>query len=170
VEVVVGTDKRTFYIHERLIRSQSAFFESALGKEWKEGQARKIELPDDDAHIFEAYARWLYSGKLAVNDGDEGGFEWWSPTNEAVEIIYKTTPRGSPARHLMVDMHTLKGDERWIDIGHPEKHNHDFTVDLAHALLKKRTVHSYFASEHEALDKGNPCSYHKHGKGEECDA
>ncbi|TKA69373.1 hypothetical protein B0A55_06160 [Friedmanniomyces simplex] len=210
LEIVVGVEERTFHVHEKLLRSRSAFFEAALSKEWKEGQARKVELPDDDVDAFESYARWLYNGKLAViqtdgqtdddllaalyafgekaldetfqnrvidaivagtrdeipaattGGGDSGS---WYPTKKTVDYIYRHTPEGSPARRLMVDTHALKGWEQWIDTDRPESNNHEFLVDPAVALFRKRVVSVEAIGEHKELDTGAACSYHKHKDG-----
>lgn len=212
MEVVVGAEKRTFHVHETRLRSRSAFFEAALSKEWKEGQARKVELLDDDVRAFEGYTRWLYSGKLAVvkSNGDTdyhllallygfgekiiddefqkividafvagsrtnvpdgtGGVTRRFPSKTAVSMIYEATPKGSPARRLMVDMYTLKGNSHndWVGVDHPLKHNHDFLIDLTSELLTSRIVCKTFVEAHGELSNGMPCSYHKHSNGETC--
>ncbi|KAK1080378.1 hypothetical protein LTR33_005593 [Friedmanniomyces endolithicus] len=210
VEVVVGADESIFYVHERLLRSTSEFFKAALSKEWKGGQARKVELPDDSVCSFEGYTRWLYTGKLAVIESgkdtevgllaslygfgekiiDEqfqncvidalvaatrtdvpdnaGGSNHWYPTKGTVDSIYRITPKGSPARRLMVDMHTINAQEAWIDVDCPEQNNHEFLIDLAISLLNNRSVCKDFEDKHDELENGTPCSYHKHSKGETC--
>ncbi|KAK0304218.1 hypothetical protein LTR01_007574 [Friedmanniomyces endolithicus] len=208
VEVVVGAEKRTFHVHETLLRSRSAFFEAALSKEWKEGQARKVELLDDDVRAFEGYSRWLYTGKLAVVKSDQrtdyellamlcgfgekiidhrfqncvldaivagtrinvpkatGGVHKEFPGQNTVDRVYKATPKGSPARRLVLDMYTLKGNENWIRPG--EKFSHEFLLDLVSALLKSRVVREDVEDKHKELGTGTPCSYHKHSNGETC--
>ncbi|KAK5739077.1 hypothetical protein LTR17_005597 [Elasticomyces elasticus] len=209
IEVVVGPEKSIFYVHEKLLRARSAFFEAALNKEWKEGQDKKVELPEDDASTFGRYIHYLYSGKLAVtqegttgNDllawlyvlgeklidpafqdrvidaiiagtregvaDDKGVFQRWYPVTEVVDTIYKATPKDSPARRLMVDMHVLKGKATWIETEQPECNNLEFLVDLAVAMFEKRVVSEQARPEHKLLDSGVPCAYHKHGKNEKC--
>ncbi|KAK3112819.1 hypothetical protein LTR53_010500 [Teratosphaeriaceae sp. CCFEE 6253] len=66
IDIIVGIERRVFLVHEQLLCSRSAFFQAALNKEWKEGQKRKVELPEEDCSDFSRYVHWLYSGKLAV--------------------------------------------------------------------------------------------------------
>ncbi|KAK1812880.1 hypothetical protein LTR12_012764 [Friedmanniomyces endolithicus] len=210
VAVVVGPDEVVFHIHEKLLRSKAAFFEAALGKEWKEGQDRAVELMDDDPDAFGGYAEWLYTGKLAVIESDgktdfdllssmfglgekiiddrfqncvidafvagtrvatpnsTGGLNYIYPGYHTVDSLYKVTPKGSPARRLMVEMYALQAGDGFINVEHPEENNHEFLVDLASSLLKNRTVCQDFQDKHEELIDGTPCSYHKHGKEETC--
>ncbi|KAK1074594.1 hypothetical protein LTR12_005786 [Friedmanniomyces endolithicus] len=208
VEVVVGADEDVFYIHERLLRSRSTFFEAALYDAWERSQ--RIELLDDHPDVFNEYALWLYTGKLAVImsngstdfdflaglfgfgekivddtfqdcviDAFVAGTRTPSPNGAGVptrccppyttvDIVYKATPKGSPARRLMVELYTLKAGDDSINIEHPEKNNHEFLVDLASSLLKNRSVCQDFEDKHKELNNGTPCSYHKHSEEETC--
>ncbi|KAK5120538.1 hypothetical protein LTR85_006194 [Meristemomyces frigidus] len=58
VEVVVGHSQHSFLVHEDVLTSTSEFFRSTLGKLWREGQQRKVVLPDDQSH-------WLYTKTIA---------------------------------------------------------------------------------------------------------
>ncbi|KAK0250423.1 hypothetical protein LTS09_014427 [Friedmanniomyces endolithicus] len=202
VEVVVGAEKRTFHVHETLLRSRSAFFEAALSKEWKEGQARKVELLDDDVRAFEGYSRWLYTGKLAVVKSDQrtdyellamlcgfgekiidhrfqncvldaivagtrinvpkatGGVHKEFPGQNTVDRVYKATPKGSPARRLVLDMYTLKGNENWIRPGEkfnqgmaysssraPSGTNNSHVTDILPSCAVKRAIAEDMAAE-----------------------
>ena len=53
-----------YYVHERLIRSRSSFFDATLGREWKERQQSEVTLPDDEKFVFSHYVQWLYTGKI----------------------------------------------------------------------------------------------------------
>ena len=64
VTVIVGPEKRKFSVHETLLRSNSAFFEAALKKDWKEGMHRTVTLPEEDADTFYIYVQWLYLEKF----------------------------------------------------------------------------------------------------------
>lgn len=57
----------------------------------------------------------------------------WYPTGEVVNIIYRGTPEGSPARRLLVDLHANMGTKEWMD------HNLEagFAIDVAKALYTK---------------------------------
>jgi len=69
--VLVGASKYKFYIHEKLIRSNSGFFDTALKKEWAEGQDRRVELPSFEVDIFKVWIKWLYTGRIFLTtEGD----------------------------------------------------------------------------------------------------
>lgn len=59
------------------------------------------------------------------------------PITRTVDVIYKGTLPGSPARRLMVDTHLLRGGSRWIT-EHVHDHNKEFLMDLSRALLKEK--------------------------------
>lgn len=73
IEVCVGKDKVSFFVHESVLCKSSKFFDAALKKEWEEGQRRIIHLPDDDPDEVYAYIRWLYWKKLFVKTTDDEG-------------------------------------------------------------------------------------------------
>jgi len=74
VKISVGPDKAVFYVDHSALVDQKGFFEAALKKEWKEGQERLIELPEDDPHVFGIYARWLYTDWIScASDADPKG-------------------------------------------------------------------------------------------------
>ena len=61
------------------------------------------------------------------------------PTNAAVDIIYRGTPQQSPARRMMVDMHTWEGYGHWISDSLDET-NKEFLSDLVRSLLRRRAM------------------------------
>ncbi|KAI5360828.1 Putative BTB/POZ domain-containing protein [Septoria linicola] len=61
-----GNDIDVFQVHEDLLH-KSDFFRVALNGRWKEGQERKIELPEDDPDVAAAYIEWLYSNVVQLN-------------------------------------------------------------------------------------------------------
>lgn len=97
-----------------------------------------------------------------------GGNGKW-PTRKTVDTIYNGTPNGSPARHLMVSMHVLKGTESWVDED-AESCDHEFAVELARALLKDRKPTVDSDKKYKEILQGVPCSYHGHGADETCEA
>ena len=62
ITIRAGTED--FVVHETLIRSSSEFFNGALRHEWKEATQRVVDLPGVSSSLFEAYSRWLYTGKV----------------------------------------------------------------------------------------------------------
>lgn len=66
VEIPVGFGE-VFHIHEEVLRSSSAFFDTALRKQWAEGTSGRVDLPDVDAKAFGIYTEWLYTGVLRLS-------------------------------------------------------------------------------------------------------
>lgn len=65
ITIHVGTKKpEDFHVHESTLKESSKFFQAALNKHWKEGQERKINLPEDDPQHFAAYVEWLYRSTI----------------------------------------------------------------------------------------------------------
>ena len=64
MKVLVGPGKTKFYMAPSVLRKAGTFFNSALKKEWKEGQERTVEMPEDDPVCFRLYAEWLYTGTI----------------------------------------------------------------------------------------------------------
>lgn len=57
----------------------------------------------------------------------------WYPTGEEVNIIYRGTPEGSPARRLFVDLHVNMGAEEWMDCDLEAQ----FAIDVAKSFFSK---------------------------------
>lgn len=64
VTLVVGSKKHDMLVHANILTQSSEFFQTALKKEWREGQTRTITMPDDDSETVAAYLNVLYRGKL----------------------------------------------------------------------------------------------------------
>ena len=80
----------------------------------------------------------------------EGGR--WYPTDKAVDIIYQGTSSGSPARKLMVAIHTRHGSNEWFE---QEVNNHEFLIDLGKSFYKVRSNCSCGAFEGADPEDGN---------------
>jgi hypothetical protein len=70
IVVRVGTTKQEFYVHEELLRASSKFFDTALKKEWKEGQEAAVDLRDVEPDQFRAWVKFLYTGRIFVEQKD----------------------------------------------------------------------------------------------------
>ncbi|CAK1360056.1 unnamed protein product [Cercospora beticola] len=71
IKVGTGDHVETFTIHEALLKERGGFFAAAMDKQWKEGQERKIGLPEDDPNTVGIYIEWLYTKRLgAYTDKD----------------------------------------------------------------------------------------------------
>jgi len=62
--LVVGVDEREYQVHQDLLSSNSPYFTAAVKEEWKEGQQRRIPLPDDSPAAVDLYIQWLYSSRI----------------------------------------------------------------------------------------------------------
>ncbi|KAI9686116.1 MAG: hypothetical protein M1820_010690 [Bogoriella megaspora] len=62
--ICVGKTKENFIVSSELLTSHSPYFKAALSTRWKEGQTRKIELPEDEEDAFELYVRWLLTRQI----------------------------------------------------------------------------------------------------------
>ncbi|KAK4547290.1 hypothetical protein LTR36_000945 [Oleoguttula mirabilis] len=75
IAIIVGEGSTsTFYVDERLICQQSAFFKAALSKSWTEGARRVVRLPDEEEKVVHAYLHWLYHNKVACLDTENDGY------------------------------------------------------------------------------------------------
>ncbi|KAK5683433.1 hypothetical protein LTS10_004965 [Elasticomyces elasticus] len=69
ITISVGTDNpQKFRAHEGLLCEHSGFFKAALGRAWKEGNERKVLLPEDRPEVFELFFCFIYSGRLYLKD------------------------------------------------------------------------------------------------------
>lgn len=73
VTVGAGEDSEVFLVHDFLLKQTSKFFQTALKEDWKEGQEKKVDLPEDKPEAFGIYNEWLLHGKIAsVTDKPTG--------------------------------------------------------------------------------------------------
>jgi hypothetical protein len=66
VTLIVGPEKRELLVHANYIARNSAFFKTALKKEWREGQTRTINLPTYDYETMTSYLKFVYGIQLSV--------------------------------------------------------------------------------------------------------
>jgi hypothetical protein len=71
ITVIVGEDKKKFFVHESHIRSSSEFFDRAMNGDWKEKATRTIDLPEIDPRAFSVYLKWLHSGQFFIREADD---------------------------------------------------------------------------------------------------
>jgi hypothetical protein len=85
----IGPMQEKYYIHEKLLRSNAGFFDTALKKEWKEGEDRVVDMPEADDEAFGICVNWLYTGLVfSRKEGD-------MIMNDGVRIRNKEWPRCS---------------------------------------------------------------------------
>lgn len=66
VTLIVGPEKHELLVHADILTRKSELFQTALKKEWREGQTRTITMPDDEPEIIAGYLRFLYRGRLPI--------------------------------------------------------------------------------------------------------
>ncbi|KAF2170690.1 hypothetical protein M409DRAFT_19505 [Zasmidium cellare ATCC 36951] len=72
IVVLVGSQEKRFIVHETPLRENSAFFEAALGRDWKETADRVVKLPEEAPYQFHVYVHWLYRGLYrGMKDGSQ---------------------------------------------------------------------------------------------------
>lgn len=69
VLVKVGTPATLFYADEILLRENSAFFAAALKRDWREGQERTVELPEECPFAFNTWLNWINRRLLHLAPG-----------------------------------------------------------------------------------------------------
>ncbi|EON65084.1 hypothetical protein W97_04319 [Coniosporium apollinis CBS 100218] len=74
IKVDVGPSPISFYVHERLLRDASRFFDAAMRGGWKESTERVVLLPVDDPEVFNLFVGWLYNRKFPTKN-DVGSAE-----------------------------------------------------------------------------------------------
>lgn len=70
----MGPSPISFYVHERLLRDASRFFDAAMRGDWKESAERVVPLPVDDPEVFNLFVGWLYNRKFPTKN-DVGSAE-----------------------------------------------------------------------------------------------
>ncbi|ERF77049.1 hypothetical protein EPUS_07955 [Endocarpon pusillum Z07020] len=58
---IVGSEKVSFTVHQRLLCDASKFFKDALSGGFKEATKKQVRLPDVTPTSFESFLSWLYS-------------------------------------------------------------------------------------------------------------
>ena len=62
--VIVGTERKKYTLHERLLTHHSQYFRGALSGNFKESDDRVVTLEDADTEAFDFLVDWLYDRKL----------------------------------------------------------------------------------------------------------
>jgi hypothetical protein len=67
VQLVVGSDHKTFAVHKKLICSVSEFFDKALNGRFAEASSNQMDLPEDNPSIVSMFISWLYTRDLGFD-------------------------------------------------------------------------------------------------------
>lgn len=68
VTLIVGAAKVQYTLHKGILCFYSDFFRAALNGSSKEATERRIELPEVQIDVFEAFQVWLYTQSLPKNE------------------------------------------------------------------------------------------------------
>lgn len=66
IEIKVGEEPESLYVHDSLFTSHSRLFERIINGDWKESEERVIELPKDDSRTVVSYVHFLYTHELSL--------------------------------------------------------------------------------------------------------
>jgi hypothetical protein len=58
----VGESNTEFVLYTNIVTRSSKFFLTAMARDWKESQEKRVTLPDIQASTFEGYLQWLNTG------------------------------------------------------------------------------------------------------------
>jgi len=61
VTVGTGNDKKTFYVHECLLKNASQYFKTALQSKFSEAGTKVFRLDEDDPVAFQLFVEYLYN-------------------------------------------------------------------------------------------------------------
>ncbi|PMD18101.1 hypothetical protein NA56DRAFT_258582 [Hyaloscypha hepaticicola] len=64
VQLVVGSDRKIFSVHKKLLCSVSEFFDKALTGRFAEASSNQMDLPEDHPAIVSMFISWLYTEDL----------------------------------------------------------------------------------------------------------
>lgn len=60
VALVVGPNRKEYYVHHDLVCDRSSYFRAALQGQFQEAQTNRIEFPEEAEATLELFIRWLY--------------------------------------------------------------------------------------------------------------
>ncbi|KAK3621710.1 hypothetical protein LTR56_022474 [Elasticomyces elasticus] len=153
-----GTASQRFAMHEGLVSSASEFVRLALRGEWREADQRVIPLPEDEPVVFNEYQTWLYSRRISPFSTLEKLVKCYILADKLMDVefrdavmdyvlvhirsttsfapslanlVYGSTPEGSPLRRLMCEVFVWCGNTEWID----ENTSGELLADMAKLQL-----------------------------------
>lgn len=104
-----------------------------------------------------------------VTTGQESPFGR-APTIDCINIIWESTPKGSLARELLIDLYTMQAGFSF-EFGNDENPaNPEFLREIAEALASRREPSMDESADLEERMSGTSCAYHEHKETEECTA
>lgn len=67
--ILVGPGQRCWTVHEKLLSTQSEFFNSYFNGSDENVNREEMKLPDEDPKLFALFIRWLYGTAFATSGG-----------------------------------------------------------------------------------------------------
>lgn len=64
LKIIVGKEKREFFIQKDLICHHSKFFKAACDERWESGRTNTVTLEEDEPVIFSIFLTWVITGSL----------------------------------------------------------------------------------------------------------
>ncbi|KAK5729613.1 hypothetical protein LTR17_011800 [Elasticomyces elasticus] len=71
IKLIVGEEKREFYVTRQPLELGSEYFRLALTKDWQEGESKTVILEDADPDIVHRYLQFVYTGKIASREDED---------------------------------------------------------------------------------------------------
>lgn len=78
VQVKVGPGKTLFKLHKKILCNVAPYFEATFEGGFIEATEQVLELPDEDAAMFEHFELWVYTGHVLANGKSVADISWES--------------------------------------------------------------------------------------------
>ncbi|EMD01277.1 hypothetical protein BAUCODRAFT_204622 [Baudoinia panamericana UAMH 10762] len=150
IEVVVGPQKTSFHVHEKRIRSQSAFFDTALKTRWQKAEDRRVNLPDDKPETFKNYVHWLYTSKLQSEKpgntlGTGSSYQTFSELYVLAEKLIDPVCQDRAIDAIVFEMRVNRSRSFYLSLYYPTANNIEYVYQNtpAGSSLRKLMVDAY---------------------------
>lgn len=70
VTIAVGPEEKRWAVHEKLLSSQSEYFNAYFNGSEENAGREEMKLPDEDPKLFALFIRWLYGTAFATSGGN----------------------------------------------------------------------------------------------------
>lgn len=64
INVDKGQNKTHFRVHKAILCAKVPYFDRMLNSKFREEEENRIDIPEDDAEVFDLLMLWVYTGKL----------------------------------------------------------------------------------------------------------
>ncbi|KUJ07196.1 uncharacterized protein LY89DRAFT_789980 [Mollisia scopiformis] len=81
IYVGMGTEKKLFRVHEKILRDKVPYFDKMLSNGFQESIDKKIELPEDHVNSFDILLLWVYTSNIQpfswiLNSANGSDMKW----------------------------------------------------------------------------------------------